>query len=87
MFTSETIQNEPEIREKLYNVFEKIYSGSDMGYLKTDPAAYTAIAKDLGVAPKDITFIDDLPQNIAAAKAAGLNAIWYQGLADLKGRI
>ncbi len=39
---------------------------------KVEASSYTAIAKTIGFAPADILFLSDLPAEITAAKAAGL---------------
>jgi len=44
---------------------------------KPEPAIYAQAAEGLGVAPGDILFIDDREENIAAAHAAGMQAVRY----------
>jgi putative hydrolase of the HAD superfamily len=54
---------------------------------KPDPSIYAHAAEGLGVPPSQILFIDDREENIAAARAAGMQAIQYlnqaQFLADM----
>ena len=38
---------------------------------KPDPAVFAAFQRAVGVAPSEIMFLEDLPENIAAARAAG----------------
>ena len=42
---------------------------------KREAASYTAIAGAIGLDPADILFLSDTPQEIAAARAAGLQAL------------
>jgi enolase-phosphatase E1 len=42
---------------------------------KREAAAYTAIAGAIGVDPADILFLSDTPQEIAAARGAGMQAL------------
>ncbi len=42
---------------------------------KREPSSYRAIAAAIGVAPGDILFLSDTPQEIAAARSAGLQAL------------
>lgn len=77
LFTSETIQNEPAIKDTLEAIFSPIFSALDIGCRKTDPEAYQIIAQKLNVAPEEILFFDDNQQNIAAARASGLDAVVY----------
>lgn len=77
LFTSETIQEEPAIRDELRALFSPIFSALDVGFAKTNPQAYEVIAKKLGVSPEEIAFFDDNPTNITAAQQAGMNAFVY----------
>lgn len=70
MFTSGSIQDAPEIKRRLDEVFKKIYSSEEIGLSKKDPKAYEYVAKDIGMAPDEILFIDDLETNVKAAKTA-----------------
>ncbi len=44
---------------------------------KPDPAIYRYTCEKLGVAPDAALFLDDKPENIAAAESIGLNAIQF----------
>jgi putative hydrolase of the HAD superfamily len=44
---------------------------------KPDPAIYAHAAQGLGLRPEEIVFLDDRPENIAAARAAGMHAVEY----------
>lgn len=87
LFTSETIQNEPAIKDILDAIFSPIISGIDIGFPKTDAKAYQKVAQILGVSPDEIIFYDDYPANIAAARQAGMNAHIYSASLDLKASI
>ncbi len=60
-------------------VFRHVYVSSAIGLRKPDVPAYHFVANDIGVAPSGITFIDDHPDNIAGANAAGLVTIHARG--------
>jgi putative hydrolase of the HAD superfamily len=49
-----------------------------LGMAKPDAAIYRHAAEGLGVPPAEILFVDDREENIAAAQAAGMNAIQYR---------
>lgn len=87
MFTSGFIQNAPEVKPLLEEVFEKIYSAEEIHMSKKDPKAYDYIAEDIGLTPDEISFVDDSEENVKAAKAAGCSAITYKELDDLKQKI
>jgi HAD superfamily hydrolase (TIGR01509 family) len=46
---------------------------------KPDPAAYEFAARQLGLAPEQVLFIDDRRTNCDAARAMGMAAIHFQG--------
>ena len=64
-----------------------IYSHEE-GVRKPDPRIYTIASERLGVSPAEIVFLDDLPENIDAARAFGLQGILYtstpQAIADIE---
>jgi len=49
---------------------------------KPDPAIYQAALTELGCAPGEVLFFDDLPENIAAAREAGWHAERIDPLGD-----
>lgn len=83
IFTTDIIQNDPLIREKIDPVFSKIYSASELGISKKDSGSYKYIAKDLGKNPEEIFFTDDTASNLEAAKEAGLKTHLYLGNKEL----
>lgn len=83
MFTSESIQNAPELQPYIKPVFKQIFSALDMPYSKKENKAYVEIANMLNASPSEITFIDDSAENINAAKIAGLNTIQFVANEDL----
>lgn len=54
---------------------------------KPERAIYEAALKLSGTAPAETVFIDDLEENCAGARKAGLHAIRYRGAKDLKKRL
>ncbi len=83
IFTSDSIQNDPAIYNKLSSVFIKIYSAKEIGFSKSDPKAYELIANDLNLSPDEIVFIDDSKVNIDTASIAKLDTITYIGFNEL----
>jgi putative hydrolase of the HAD superfamily len=64
-----------------------IYSHEE-GVRKPDPRIYAIAAERLGVPPAEIVFLDDLPENIDAARAFGMQAVLFtstpQAIADIE---
>ena len=54
--------------------FRRIYVSWQLGMRKPSTAAYRRVADDIGVAPRDIVFLDDNAANVEGARAAGLVA-------------
>jgi putative hydrolase of the HAD superfamily len=54
---------------------------------KPDPAIYRHTLDNLGVAPQEAIFIDDIPANIAAARALGIDGILFTTVEQLRRRL
>ena len=59
----------------------------ELGIAKPDPAIYRYTCEQLGVAPSDALFLDDKPENIAAAESVGLPAIQFSTVEALEGEL
>lgn len=64
-------------RDGLLEKFDLIVTADDAPFSKNDPSLYVHIAKELGVEPEEILFLDDIIPFIRAARSAGLRAIHY----------
>jgi putative hydrolase of the HAD superfamily len=51
---------------------------------KPDPAIYTHTLEKLGVAAHEAIFVDDIPANIAAARALGIDGIQFSTIEQLR---
>ena len=64
-----------------------IYSHEE-GVRKPDPRIYAIASERLGVSPAEIVFLDDLPENVDAARACGIQAVLFtstsQAIADIE---
>ncbi|MCG8490745.1 MAG: HAD family phosphatase [Sneathiellales bacterium] len=52
--------------------FDDHFASHILKLSKPSPAIYERVIQDLGVKPSEILFFDDMPENIAAAKALGM---------------
>ena len=77
IFTSGTMQDAPELADAL-SIFKKIYSAEVMGLNKATPEAYRFLADSLQKKPDEILFVDDMLENIQAAKEVGLHTLHFQ---------
>lgn len=57
--------------------FDHTFYSFEIGLAKPDPAYFTHIIDQLGIAANEAVFVDDLSQNTAAARSAGLKAVTY----------
>ena len=84
----------PEMRDMNVSMFgldqvvdETIYS-FEVGLLKPDPRIFEVAAQRLGVPAARVVFVDDFPQNVVAARTAGLSAVQFmdtpQTIAELR---
>ena len=64
--------------------FDKVFYSHHIGYRKPDAACYSFVQKELGIEDgQTIFFIDDMEQNITAAKAAGWQGIVHNPREDI----
>ncbi len=71
-------------RHTLLDHFAKPTLSFRTGVLKPDPAAYRAAAADVGVPARECFFTDDLPENVDGARAAGMDAVLFEGAEPLR---
>ena len=61
----------------IYFYFKKIYYSHTIGYRKPDEKAFQTIIKENNLIPEETLFIDDLEQNIIAAKKISMKTYLY----------
>ena len=68
-----------DFREKLPFLadFDVIHDATYTGVLKPDPRAYATCLQALDLPAGDCVFVDDQRRNIAGARAAGLQTVWF----------
>ena len=81
------MQNDPKSLEVIDGIFDQILSAEDLGIRKTDPSSYILVAEKLSKDPGEIVFIDDQKDNVAAAQNAGMKAVQYKDVDDLKEKL
>lgn len=68
----------------LDNVFDVVVQSGDEGVTKPHPQIYELCAERLELDTDQCVMVDDLPENIAGADAAGMRGIVYGNLRDLQ---
>jgi putative hydrolase of the HAD superfamily len=74
---------EPRYRA-LLAPFREVICSCDIGCRKPDVPAFTKVARRTGFAPSRIGFFDDLEENVAGARAAGLRAFRVRSAAEVR---
>jgi putative hydrolase of the HAD superfamily len=64
------------------SLFDVIIDSSEVGARKPEPRIYEITREKLGVAHDEIFFIDDIGQNLKAARALGWNTVLYDEPAE-----
>lgn len=59
------------------DVFDRTFYSFEVGLHKPDPAYFRAIVDELGVAPQEAVFVDDMLANVRGAREAGLRAVLF----------
>lgn len=87
IFTAGTTHAHPEIFPRIERVFDAVYTTKHIGYSKTDPRAFKQVAASIGLPVTEIFFVDDLLENVQAARAAGVAATQFTTNAMLQAKI
>jgi HAD superfamily hydrolase (TIGR01509 family) len=59
--------------------FRDVIVSGDEGVVKPDPAIYAITRARIGLDPAEVIFLDDRPDNVSAARAAGFQAELFTG--------
>ena len=70
-----------------YREFDRLYISYRLGKGKRDPSLYDDIARDLGLEPQQILFIDDNPRNIQRAASRGWQTILFRDEQTLRSEL
>lgn len=67
----------------LFETFRGVFASTDLGMRKPERRAFDAVVARIGVDPGRILFFDDLPENVAGARRAGLQAVCVSAPGDV----
>ncbi len=71
-------------RQGLDDVADVVVNTSRIGVAKPDPRVFRTAAERVGVPAPRCLFVDDTAANADAARAAGMTAVHYRGIDDLR---
>lgn len=64
--------------------FEQVFVSAELGLLKPDPKIYRHVARELGIEPTDMVFIDNKHVNVAGAESIGVTSHVFTGVGALR---
>lgn len=64
--------------------FQALFVSHELGFRKPSPEGFKVVAGKMGHAPERIAFFDDLAENVAGAKAAGMQAFQVASVAEIR---
>jgi glucose-1-phosphatase len=65
-------------------ILQKHYLSYQLHVMKPARGFYDAIIKDQEILPSEMLFVDDIAENVKAAKSAGMQAVQFEGIAQLE---
>jgi len=69
---------ETDFGYSLYDLFEHNFYSHEMGMRKPNPQIYIQALTEAGLEPEETLFIDDMEENIEAAKTTGMKVLHIQ---------
>jgi putative hydrolase of the HAD superfamily len=71
-------------RHGFFAHFKYLVISGKIQLIKPDRAIFEHLVQQTGIVPGESVFVDDLPANVAAARACGFNAIQFRGPAPCR---
>lgn len=71
----------------LYEPFNPCLLSYEIGIEKPDPKIYEFLLNTLNLPPQDVVFVDDLIENVEAAKKMGIDAILFESEPQLRSEL
>ncbi len=70
-----------------FEIFDQLFFSAQLGVAKPDLAAFCAVLEQLSRPAEEVLFIDDRPENVEAAAAAGLRALRFTSAGQLRSEL
>jgi putative hydrolase of the HAD superfamily len=67
----------------VFRHFERVFLSYEIRRCKPDPGAFDIVLESVAVSPADILFLDDMEQNIVAARRLGIQSVQVNGSAEV----
>ena len=76
---TESLDDELANHHRIADLFDPVVNSARVGLAKPDRRIFELAARRMGTEPSACLHIDDLPQNVEGARAAGFQAVHYTG--------
>ena len=64
--------------------FEQVFVSAELGMIKPDPEIYRHVARELGIEPAEMVFIDNKKVNVDGAESIGIIGHVFTGVGELR---
>ena len=75
---------DPFRRAPFARYFEQVFVSAELGLLKPDPAIYRHVARELGIEPAEMVFVDNKKVNVEGAESIGVTGHHFTGVPELR---
>jgi putative hydrolase of the HAD superfamily len=75
---------DPFRRAPFARYFEQIFVSAELGMIKPDPEIYRHVARELGIEPTEMVFIDNKKVNVEGAETIGVTGHVFTGVTGLR---
>jgi HAD superfamily hydrolase (TIGR01509 family) len=65
-------------RDGVHTLFDDVVVSAEVGMAKPEPAIFRLAAERLGLAPAECVFVDDLDDNVEAAREVGMRGVIHR---------
>jgi 2-haloacid dehalogenase len=86
-WSAETIHHGPEVFPEVFDLFDDIVVSGEEGVAKPDWEIFQILARRLAQPIGGVFYVDDNLRNVAAARAAGMDAVHFTDAAALLGEL
>lgn len=75
---------DPFRRSPFGRYFERVFVSAELGLLKPDPEIYRHVARELGIDPSEMVFVDNKKVNVEGAESIGVLGHHFVGVPQLR---
>lgn len=75
---------DPFRRAPFAQYFERVFVSAELGLIKPDPEIYRHVARELGIEPHEMVFIDNKKVNVDGAESIGVTGHVFTGVDELR---